>query len=401
MNNFEPNERGYWGEFGGRFVPETLMSPLEELTDAYFAVSDDADFQAEFLQLSKDFSGRPTPLFYAKRLSEKLGGAKIYLKREDLGHTGSHKINNALGQILLARKMGKKRIIAETGAGQHGVATATVCALFGLECVVYMGTEDMRRQALNVFRMRLLGAEVRGVDAGSKTLKDAINEALRDWVTNVDETYYLLGSALGPHPYPLMVRDFQSIIGREARQQILEIEGRLPDLLAACVGGGSNSIGLFHPFLNDENVRMIGVEAGGKGEKLGEHAARFNKAGGGKIGVLQGTKSWLLQDENGQIALTHSISAGLDYASVGPEHAFLQSIGRIDYAFATDDEALSAFQILSETEGIIPALESSHGIAHVLKIAPEMSADEIIVVNLSGRGDKDVNQVQEMLGENI
>ena len=395
--NFEPNELGYWGEFGGRFVPETLMSPLEELTDAYFAVRDDANFQQEFLQLLKDFSGRPTPLFYAKRLSEKLKGAKIYLKREDLGHTGSHKINNALGQILLARKMGKKRIIAETGAGQHGVATATVCALFGLECVVYMGTEDMRRQALNVFRMQLLGAEVRGVGAGAKTLKDAINEALRDWVTNVDETYYLLGSALGPHPYPLMVRDFQAIIGREAREQILEKEGRLPDLLVACVGGGSNSIGLFHPFLNDKNVKMIGVEAGGKSSKLGEHAARFNKAGGGKIGVLQGTKSWLLQDENGQIALTHSISAGLDYASVGPEHAYLQSIGRIDYAFATDDEALKAFQILSETEGIIPALESSHGIAHVLKIAPEMSADEIIIVNLSGRGDKDVEQVQDML----
>ncbi len=397
--NFQPNELGYWGEFGGRFVPETLMSPIEELTDAYFAVRDDADFQAEFLQLLKDFSGRPTPLFYAKRLSEKLGGAKIYLKREDLGHTGSHKINNALGQILLARKMGKKRIIAETGAGQHGVATATVCALFGLECVVYMGTEDMRRQALNVFRMELLGAEVRGVDAGAKTLKDAINEALRDWVTNVDETYYLLGSALGPHPYPLMVRDFQSIIGREAREQIIEKEGRLPDLLVACVGGGSNSIGLFHPFLNDESVKMVGVEAGGKSSKLGEHAARFNKAGGGKIGVLQGTKSWLLQDENGQIAATHSISAGLDYASVGPEHAFLQSIGRIDYAFATDDEALNAFQVLSQTEGIIPALESSHGIAHVLKIAPEMSANEIIIVNLSGRGDKDVNQVQEMLDE--
>ncbi len=395
--NFEPNELGYWGEFGGRFVPETLMSPLEELTDAYFAVRDDGDFQDEFLQLLKDFSGRPTPLFYAKRLSEQLGGAKIYLKREDLGHTGSHKINNALGQILLARKMSKKRIIAETGAGQHGVATATVCALFGLECLVYMGTEDMRRQALNVFRMQLLGAEVRGVDAGAKTLKDAINEALRDWVTNVDSTYYLLGSALGPHPYPLMVRDFQAIIGREAREQILEKEGRLPDLLVACVGGGSNSIGLFHPFLNDENVKMIGVEAGGKSEKLGEHAARFNKAGGGRIGVLQGTKSWLLQDENGQIALTHSISAGLDYASVGPEHAYLQSIGRIDYAVATDDEALSAFQILSETEGIIPALESSHGIAHVLKIAPEMSADDIIIVNLSGRGDKDVEQVQEML----
>jgi len=395
--NYQPNELGYWGEFGGRFVPETLMSPIEELTDAYFAVREDADFQTEFLNLLQDFSGRPTPLFYAKRLSEKLGGAKIYLKREDLSHTGSHKINNAVGQILLARRMGKKRIIAETGAGQHGVATATVCALFGLECVVYMGTEDMRRQALNVFRMRLLGAEVRGVDAGSKTLKDAINEALRDWVTNVDSTYYLLGSALGPHPYPLMVRDFQSVIGREARQQILEKENRLPDVLVACVGGGSNSIGLFHPFLADESVRMIGVEAGGKGNNLGEHAARFNKAGGGRIGVLQGTKSYLLQNDEGQIALTHSISAGLDYASVGPEHAFLQSVGRVEYAMATDDEALAAFQTLSETEGIIPALESSHGIAHVLKIAPEMSPDETMIVNLSGRGDKDVSQVQEMI----
>jgi tryptophan synthase beta chain len=399
--NYQPNERGYWGEFGGRFVPETLMSPLEELTGAYFAVRDDAAFQDEFLQLLKDFSGRPTPLFHAKRLSESLGGAQIYLKREDLGHTGSHKINNAVGQILLARRMGKKRIIAETGAGQHGVATATVCALFGLECVVYMGTEDMRRQELNVFRMRLMGADVRGVDAGSKTLKDAINEALRDWVTNVDETYYLLGSALGPHPYPLMVRDFQSVIGKESREQFLEKTGELPTALVACVGGGSNSIGLFHPFLNDENVRMIGVEAGGKGNNLGEHAARFNKAGGGKIGVLQGTKSYLLQDDDGQIALTHSISAGLDYASVGPEHAFLQSIGRVEYAMATDDEALKAFQILSQTEGIIPALESSHAIAHLLKLAPQMSPAQTIICNLSGRGDKDVNQVQEMLDGKI
>lgn len=395
--NFQPNEKGYWGEFGGRFVPETLMSPLEELTSAYFAVRDDADFQAEFLNLLQDFSGRPTPLFHAKRLSETLGGAKIYLKREDLGHTGSHKINNAIGQVLLARKMGKKRIIAETGAGQHGVATATVCALFGLECVVYMGTEDMRRQELNVFRMRLLGAEVRGVDSGSKTLKDAINEALRDWVTNVDSTYYLLGSALGPHPYPLMVRDFQSHIGREARAQILEKEGRLPDLLVACVGGGSNSIGLFHPFLQDENVRMIGVEAGGKSSNLGEHAARFME--GGKVGVLQGTKSYLLQDDRGNISLTHSISAGLDYASIGPEHAFLHDLGRVEYVSANDDEALKAFQTLSQTEGIIPALESSHAIAHAIKIAPEMSANEIMIVNLSGRGDKDVNQVQEMLNE--
>lgn len=394
MNNFQPNKHGYWGEFGGRFVPETLMFPLEELTNVYFGVKDDADFQAEFHQLLKDFSGRPTPLFYAKRLSEKLGGAQIFLKREDLSHTGSHKINNAIGQVLLARKMGKKRVIAETGAGQHGVATATVCALFGLECVVYMGTEDMRRQALNVFRMQLLGAQVRGVDSGSKTLKDAINEALRDWVTNVDSTYYLLGSALGPHPYPLMVRDFQSVIGREAREQILEQTGSLPDVLVACVGGGSNSIGLFHPFLDDEIVRMIGVEAGGKGENLGDHAARFLQ---NKIGVLQGTKSYLLQNERGQIAPTHSISAGLDYASIGPEHAFLYDIKRAEYVFASDNEALEAFQTLSQTEGIIPALESSHAIAHAIKIAPEMSATETMIVNLSGRGDKDVDQVREML----
>ncbi len=394
--NYEPNERGYWGEFGGRFVPETLMFPLEELTEMYFSVRDDADFQAGFLQLLKDFSGRPTPLFHAARLTEKLGGAQIYLKREDLNHTGAHKINNAIGQVLLAKRMGKKRIIAETGAGQHGVATATVCALFGLECVVYMGTEDMRRQALNVFRMRLLGAEVRGVDSGSKTLKDAINEALRDWVTNVETTYYLLGSALGPHPYPLMVRDFQSVIGKEAREQILEQTGSLPDCLVACVGGGSNAIGLFHPFLQDEYVRMIGVEAGGKSAKLGEHAARFVE---NKVGVLQGTKSYLLQDENGQIALTHSVSAGLDYASIGPEHAFLHDIGRVEYVSATDEEALEAFQILSQTEGIIPALESSHAIAHLLKLAPEMSANQTIICNLSGRGDKDVNQVQEILGK--
>ena len=395
--NYQPDERGYWGGFGGRFVPETLMSPLEELTSAYFSARDDADFQSEFLQLLKDFSGRPTPLFHAKRLSEKLGGAQIYFKREDLSHTGSHKINNAIGQVLLARRMGKKRIIAETGAGQHGVATATVSALFGLECVVYMGAEDVRRQALNVFRMRLLGAEVREVNAGARTLKDAINEALRDWVTNVDSTYYLLGSALGPHPYPLMVRDFQSIIGRETREQILEKTGSLPSLLVACVGGGSNAIGLFHPFLHDESVRMIGVEAGGKSSRLGEHAARFNQAGGGRIGVLQGTKSYILQDERGNIALTHSISAGLDYASIGPEHAYLHDIGRVEYASATDAEALAAFQTLSQTEGIIPALETSHAVAHALKIAPEMSPNETMIVNLSGRGDKDVNQVQEAL----
>jgi len=395
--NLQPNERGYWGKFGGRFVPETLMSPLEELTENYFAVRDDADFQAEFMRLLQDFSGRPTPLFHAKRLSETLGGAQIYLKREDLNHTGSHKINNAIGQVLLAQRMGKKRIIAETGAGQHGVATATVCALFGLECVVYMGTEDMRRQALNVFRMELLGAEVRAVDAGAKTLKDAINEALRDWVTNVETTYYLLGSALGPHPYPVMVRDFQSVIGREAREQTLQQTGSLPNVLVACVGGGSNSIGLFYPFLQDEAVRMIGVEAGGKGNKLGEHAARFNADSGGKIGVLQGTKSYLLQNERGQIALTHSISAGLDYASIGPEHAYLRDIGRTEYVSANDAEALEAFQVLSKTEGIIPALESAHAIAYALRLAPEMSPNETMIVNLSGRGDKDVNTVQESL----
>jgi tryptophan synthase beta chain len=391
--NYEPNEQGYWGEFGGRFVPETLVAPLDELTEAYFTVRDDVGFHAELDDLLHNYSGRPTPLYFARRLSEELGGARIYLKREDLNHTGAHKINNCLGQILLARRMGKKRIIAETGAGQHGVATATVCALFGLECVVYMGTEDMRRQELNVFRMRLLGAEVRGVDSGSCTLKDAINEALRDWVTNVDTTYYLLGSALGPHPYPLMVRDFQSVIGREARDQIFEHEDRLPDVLVACVGGGSNAIGLFHPFLNDE-IRMIGVEAGGRGSGLGEHAARFMNDG--RIGVLQGTMSYILQDENGQIASTHSVSAGLDYASIGPEHAFLHDEQRIEYASCSDAEALDAFQRLARTEGIIPALESSHAVAHAIKIAPAMPRDSTMIVNLSGRGDKDVHTVQEL-----
>ena len=393
MTNYDPNEHGYWGEYGGRFVPETLVAPLDDLTEAYFACRDDGAFRAEFESLLKDFVGRPTPLYFAERLTERLGGARIYLKREDLNHTGAHKINNCIGQILLARRMGKTRIIAETGAGQHGVATATVCARFGLECVIYMGTEDMRRQELNVFRMRLLGAEVRGVDSGSRTLKDAINEALRDWVTNVENTYYLLGSALGPHPYPVMVRDFQSLIGREARQQIVEKEGRLPDLLTACVGGGSNSIGLFHEFLGDEGVRMIGVEAGGTGSLLGEHAARFMSVGA--VGVLQGTKSYLLQDENGQIALTHSVSAGLDYASIGPEHAFLHDEGRVEYVSASDEEALAAFHLLSETEGIIPALESAHAVAHVIKVAPEMPANSVIVVNLSGRGDKDVNTVAQ------
>ncbi|MGB9181674.1 MAG: tryptophan synthase subunit beta [Pyrinomonadaceae bacterium] len=394
----QPDHLGHWGKYGGRFVPETLMAPLEELASAYEAARSDESFQKDFSTLLKDYSGRPTPLFRAERLTEAAGGASIYLKREDLSHTGSHKINNALGQVLLARRMGKHRIIAETGAGQHGVATATVCALFGLQCVVFMGAEDMRRQSLNVFRMQLLGALVREVGAGSRTLKDAINEALRDWVTNVSDTYYLLGSALGPHPYPLMVRDFQSVIGREARAQILEQEGRLPDLLIACVGGGSNSIGLFHPFLEDEGVSMIGVEAGGSGNGLGQHAARFNTGGGGEPGVLQGTMSYVLQDERGQIAATRSISAGLDYPSIGPEHAYLHDTGRVEYVNASDAEALAAFQTLSKLEGIIPALESAHAVAHALKVAREMRRDQIIIVNLSGRGDKDVNTVQEQSG---
>ena len=392
----QPDARGHWGAYGGRFVPETLMAPLEELTEAYEVARDDATFQAEFNQLLGDYSGRPTPLCFAARLTEHAGGAALYLKREDLSHTGSHKINNALGQVLLARRMGKRRIIAETGAGQHGVATATVCALFGLQCVVYMGAEDMRRQQLNVFRMRLLGAEVREVDAGARTLKDAINEALRDWVTNVADTYYLLGSALGPHPYPRMVRDFQSVIGREARAQILERAGRLPDVLVACVGGGSNSIGLFHPFLADKEVRMIGVEAGGRGAELGEHAARFNTTGGGRPGVLQGTMSYVLQDEHGQIAQTHSVSAGLDYPSIGPEHAFLHDAGRVEYVSASDADALAAFRTLSELEGIIPALESAHAVAHALRVARELAHEQIMIVNLSGRGDKDVQTVADM-----
>jgi tryptophan synthase beta chain len=393
----QPDSLGHWGRYGGRFVPETLMAPLEELTAAYEAARADESFQNELDQLLRDFAGRPTPLFLAKRLTEQCGGARIYLKREDLLHTGAHKINNTLGQILLARRMQKRRIIAETGAGQHGVATATVCALFGLQCVVYMGAEDMRRQALNVFRMQLMGAEVREVDSGSQTLKDAINEALRDWVTNVGDTYYLLGSALGPHPYPLMVRDFQSVIGTEARAQILEKENRLPDCLIACVGGGSNSIGLFHPFLGDDSVRMIGVEAGGLGSGLGQHAARFNANGGGRPGVLQGTMSYVLQDDRGQIATTHSISAGLDYPSIGPEHAFLHDEGRVEYTSVSDDEALAAFQTLSKLEGIIPALESAHAVAYALKVAREMKSDQVLIVNLSGRGDKDVDSVREKI----
>jgi tryptophan synthase beta chain len=391
----QPDERGHWGVYGGRYVPETLMGPLEELTAAYLAARDDASFQKELSDLLRQYAGRPTPLFQAARLTEHAGGAKIYLKREDLLHTGAHKINNTLGQVLLARRMNKRRVIAETGAGQHGVATATVCALFGLDCVVYMGAEDMRRQALNVFRMNLLGAEVREVNAGSCTLKDAINEALRDWVTNVDDTYYLLGSALGPHPYPLMVRDFQTVIGHEARAQSLEQQGRLPNLLIACVGGGSNSIGLFHPFLKDESVAMVGVEAGGSGDEIGAHAARFNSSGGGRPGVLQGTMSYVLQDENGQIAATHSISAGLDYASIGPEHAALHDTGRVSYDRVSDSDALDAFHLLSQLEGIIPALESAHAVAYALKVAAKMNRDQTVIVNLSGRGDKDVNTVRE------
>ena len=393
----QPDTLGHWGKYGGRFVPETLMAPLEELTTAYLASRDDQAFQSEMEDLLQNYAGRPTPLFHAARLTEHCGGATIYLKREDLLHTGAHKINNTIGQVLLARRMNKQRIVAETGAGQHGVASATVCALFALNCVVYMGAEDMRRQALNVFRMQLLGAEVREVNAGSRTLKDAINEALRDWVTNVSDTYYLLGSALGPHPYPLMVRDFQSVIGREARAQILEREGRLPDALIACVGGGSNSIGLFHPFLGDATVKMIGVEAGGLGNELGQHAARFNTSGGGRPGVLQGTMSYVLQDGNGQVAATHSVSAGLDYPSIGPEHAFLHDAGRVEYVSVSDDEALEAFQLLSRLEGIIPALESAHAVAYAMKVAREMSRDQLLIVNLSGRGDKDVNSVREVL----
>lgn len=389
-----PDEHGRYGPYGGRFVPETLMGPLQELEDAYRNAARDPSFQAELDELLRNYAGRPTPLTLARRIASYLGRGRIYLKREDLAHTGAHKINNAIGQILLARRMGKTRIIAETGAGQHGVATATVAALFGMECEIYMGTEDMRRQSLNVFRMRLLGANVRPVDSGSRTLKDAINEAMRDWVTNVSNTHYLLGSVLGAHPYPWIVRDFQAVIGREARAQILEAEGRLPDLLIACVGGGSNAIGLFHEFLADSQVRMIGVEAGGRGMALGEHAARFS---GGRQGVLQGTLSYVLQDENGQIAGTHSVSAGLDYPAVGPEHSFLHDSGRVQYTAISDELALEAFQLLSRKEGIIPALESSHALAELIRISPELDKDAVVIVNLSGRGDKDVNQVAEML----
>ena len=388
-----PDANGRFGEYGGRYVPETLIHPLQELEDEYFRAQNDPEFQNELRYYLREFCGRPTPLYHAERLTRDLGGAKIYLKREDLLHTGAHKINNAMGQILLAKRMGKTRIIAETGAGQHGVATATVAAMFGLECVIYMGSVDCKRQELNVFRMRMLGAEVVSVEAGQKTLKEAVNEAMRDWVTNVRSTHYILGTAYGAHPYPVMVRNFQRVIGDEARRQILEHEERLPDHLIACVGGGSNAIGLFYPFLGDKSVAMTGVEAGGEGIIEGRHAARFQ---GGGLGVLQGTRSFVLQDEDGQIQLTHSVSAGLDYAAVGPEHAWLRDIDRAEYTYATDTEALAAFQKLAKLEGIIPALESSHAIAEVIKAAPKMSTDKIIIVNLSGRGDKDVAQVAEM-----
>jgi len=385
---------GRFGRWGGRYVPETLMAACEELEREYEAAKQDAKFKTRLDLLLESYAGRPTPLFFARRLTEHCGGAKIYLKREDLLHTGAHKINNCLGQALLVERMGKRRVVAETGAGQHGVATATVCALFGLECVVYMGTEDMRRQELNVFRMRLLGAEVRAVDSGSRTLKDAINEAMRDWVTNVRTTHYMLGSVLGAHPYPSMVRDFHTVIGREARGQILKSEKKLPTAVIACVGGGSNAIGIFHEFLRDSGVKLVGVEAGGRGEKLGEHAARFR---GGLPGVLQGTYSYVLQDEAGQIATTHSISAGLDYPAIGPEHAWLADAGRAEYVAASDQEALRATKLLALTEGIIPALESAHAVAEAVKRAPRMGKSDTVIVNISGRGDKDIGILREHL----
>jgi len=391
----QPDQSGHFGPYGGRFVPEVLMAPIEELEQAYLAARDDPAFQAELAMLLATYAGRPTPLYFARRLSESLGGARIYLKREDLLHTGAHKINNCLGQALLARRMGKRRIIAETGAGQHGVATATVCALFGFECVVYMGEEDMRRQRLNVFRMRMLGAKVVSVATGSRTLKDAISEAMRDWVTNVANTHYLLGSALGAHPYPMMVRDFHKVIGQEARGQILQAEGRLPDTVLACVGGGSNAIGIFHAFLPDAAVQLIGIEAGGRGDAIGDHAVRYR---GGSPGVLQGAYSFVLQDEHGQIALTHSVSAGLDYAMIGPEHALLHDQRRAEYTSASDAEALDAARVLSRTEGIIPALESAHAVAEAIKRAPAAQG-KILLVNLSGRGDKDIDIYRENFPE--
>ena len=391
----QPDARGHFGPYGGRFVPETLIHPLQELEDEYRRAQKDPAFKREFEYYLREFCGRPTPLYFAERLTQELGGAKIYLKREDLLHTGAHKINNCIGQVLLARRMGKTRIIAETGAGQHGVATATVAAMFGFKCVVYMGAVDCERQALNVYRMKMLGAEVVSVKAGQQTLKEAINEAMRDWVTNVRTTHYILGTVYGAHPYPVMVRNFQRVIGDEARRQILEQEERLPDLLIACVGGGSNSMGLFYPFLKDKSVKMVGVEAGGEGIETGKHAARFQ---GGSLGVLQGTRSYLLQDEYGQVQLTHSVSAGLDYAAVGPEHAWLRDQKRVEYTYATDDEALKAFMKLARLEGIIPALESAHAIAEVMKRAPKLGRNKLIIVNLSGRGDKDVAQVADKVG---
>jgi tryptophan synthase beta chain len=399
VHNFgvrDPDARGYFGAFGGRFVPETLVAAIEALTDAYLAARFDATFRAELSRLLRDYVGRPTPLWEAARLGAACGGARVFLKREDLNHTGAHKINNALGQALLAKRMGARRLIAETGAGQHGVASATAAALLGLECVVYMGTDDMARQALNVFRMRLLGAEVRGVDSGSRTLKDAINEAMRDWVATVGDSYYLLGSALGPHPYPLMVREFQSVIGQEARAQVLASTGRLPDAVIASVGGGSNAIGIFDAFVDDASVRLIGVEAGGEAIVTGRHAARF---AGGAEGVFQGTRTWLLQDDDGNVGATHSVSAGLDYAAVGPEHAWLRTIGRAEYAWADDRAALAAFETLARLEGIVPALESAHAVAHVLAMGPEVGPDAVVIVNVSGRGDKDVQTVAALIGE--
>lgn len=389
-----PDQGGHFGPYGGVFVPETLMTALQELGEVYAAARQDENYLDELRRHLKEFAGRPTELYLAERLTEHCGGAKIYLKREDLLHTGAHKINNAIGQVLLAKRMGKKRIIAETGAGQHGVATAAVCAKFGLQCRVYMGAVDMERQALNVFRMRLMGAEVIGVEAGQKTLKEAINEAMRDWVTHVRSTHYILGSALGSHPYPMMVRDFHRVIGRETKAQIMEHEGRLPDEMIACVGGGSNAIGFFFDFLEDEAVRLVGVEAGGRGIQRGDHAARFE---GGKLGVLQGCKTYILQDPDGQIELTHSVSAGLDYAAIGPEHAFYRDRGRIQFAYADDEEVLEVFQLFSRLEGILPALESTHALVHGIKRAKEMRSDELLVINLSGRGDKDVSQVQQLL----
>ncbi len=388
------NKRGYFGDFGGSFVPETLVYALDQLSDAYEGIKSDPDFQRELDALLRDYVGRPTPLYFAKQLSHHLGGARIYLKREDLAHTGAHKINNAVGQVLLAKRMGKTRIIAETGAGQHGVATATACALLGLECHVYMGTEDIRRQRMNALRMDLLGAQLISVDSGSKTLKDAINEAIRDWVTNVETTHYVIGSVVGPHPYPTMVRAFQAVIGRETRQQIIEKKRRLPDLIVACVGGGSNAIGIFHEFVPEEGVRLVGVEGGGRGLASNQHAATLVA---GTVGVLHGAKSYLLQDDDGQIRETHSVSAGLDYPGVGPEHAHLKDVGRVEYTFATDDEALNALKVLATHEGIIPALEPAHALAHVLKVAPTMDKDQIIVVNLSGRGDKDLEIVEGLV----